>query len=152
MLGAFECSTGPWYEDEVQNYVRARALEHARRKPGRYHLLLAFDGGRLVAVGAHADEALFLPDETVRAIRLQVLAVGLADQGRVLASGHRLADVVLATLIDDATRVRPTDLATAIVAAENLRSISLCERNGLRSQTRCGDGYVRLTGRVGSRG
>jgi hypothetical protein len=150
-LAAFECSTGPWYEDEVQHYVRRRALEDALRAPQIYRLLLAFDGARLVAVGAHAQEALILTDDTVLATRLQVVALGLDDQGRVLEHGTRLSDVVISTVIADALRGGPSELVTAIVAGENLRSIALCERNGLRSQTRYSRDYVRLSGRLVAR-
>jgi RimJ/RimL family protein N-acetyltransferase len=37
-------------------------------------------------------------------------------------------------------------IITAIVAKENLRSIRLCERNGLRSQVEYDPAHIRLTG------
>lgn len=150
-LAAFECSTGPWYEEEVQGYVRGRALAHAGQQRDRLCLLLGFDGLSLVAVAAHAEEALILPEDTLIAIRIHLLAIAVADQGRVLEDGARLADVMFSTVIEDALRRRQAALVTAIVARENLRSIALCERNGLRSQTRHSAGYVRLTGHVGRR-
>jgi hypothetical protein len=147
-LAAFTCSMGAWYEDEVQAYVRSTAMVHAREKHG-YRLLTAYDGVRLVAVMAHADEALTFPDgDTWVAARLQVLAIACNDRGRSLGSRGRLSDVLIATLISDAMERHRTDLVTAIVAAENARSLSVCERNGLRSQIRYSPGYVRLTARM----
>lgn len=147
-LAAFECSTGPWYEEEVQAYVRGRALAHARENPYGYRLLVAYEQTRLIAVAAHADEALILPEDTCFAARLQVLAIALVDQRRSLPGRVRLSDLLMATLIADAMDHKSTDVVTAIVADENLRSIALCERNGLRSQTRYSGRYLRLTGHL----
>jgi ribosomal protein S18 acetylase RimI-like enzyme len=148
-LASFECSTGAWYEEEVQAYIHERALTHAHENPDGYRLLVAFEQTRLIAVAAHASEALILPeDDTYLAARLQVLAIAVADQRRRLPDRSRLSDVLMATLISDAIEDKKTDVVTAIVADENLRSIALCERNGLRSQTRHSSRYLRLTGRL----
>lgn len=147
-LADFTCSTGAWYEDEVEAYIRSTAIAHAREKHG-YRLLTAYDGLRLSAVMAHADEALAFPEgDTWIAARLQVLAISCDDQGRSLGARGRLSDVLVATLISDAMESHKTDLVTAIVAAENTRSLSVCERNGLRSQIQYSPGYVRLTARM----
>jgi hypothetical protein len=148
-LGAFECSTGTWYEDEVQAYVRQQALTHARESSESYRLLVAVERTRLIAVAAHTNDVLIMPDDgTCMAARLQVLAISVTDQGRRLCGGTHLSDVLMATLIADAMDHQRTDVMTAIVAGENLRSVALCERNGLCSQTRYSSRYLRLTGRL----
>ncbi|HEU0251006.1 MAG TPA: hypothetical protein VFR48_09810 [Solirubrobacteraceae bacterium] len=148
-FGAFECSTGTWYEDEVQAYVREKALTHARESSESYRLLVAVERARLIAVAAHTNDVLIMPDDgTCMAARLQVLAISVTDQGRRLHGGTHLSDVLMATLIADAMDRQRTDVITAIVAGENLRSVALCERNGLHSQTRYSSRYLRLTGRL----
>ena len=93
-IGSFECSTGPWYEDEVEQYVRAQALEDARRVNG-YALLVAEDE-RLIACMAFMPEALdFEENSSILAMRLQVLAIATADQGRLLERGRRLSDALM---------------------------------------------------------
>lgn len=86
----------------------------------------------------------------ILAMRLQVLAIATADQGRSLESGRRLSDALLQTLIAEAARMAADGLLTAIVARDNLRSIRLCERNGLGSQIAHSIEYVRMFGRFGS--
>jgi hypothetical protein len=110
------------YEDEVEHYVRTRMLADARLKPHGIRVLAAREDDRLVAVAAHAMEYLVFPDDTYYAARLQVLAISIADQGKVLEDGARLADVLIATLIADALEHVETDLITGIVASENRRS------------------------------
>jgi hypothetical protein len=51
------------------------------------------------------------------------------------------------TLLNHALRVQRTDVAFGIVAIENQRSLTMCERNGLTSQTVIGATYARATGR-----
>ncbi len=152
-LDAFRCSTGPWYEREVENYVRSRALAQALENPGSYRLLLVLEGGVLIACMAHHLEMLLRDrGNGIVAARLHVLAISTEHQGRRLAGGTRLSDVVMATLVADALEVREVEVATAIVARDNLRSIALCERNGLRSQVQYDGAHVRLSGRLGPRG
>src|SRR5688572_5536694 len=61
-LSGFLCSTGPWYEAEVQDYVQQHALRRAIATPEAYRLLVAFQDDRLVACGAHHHEALVRDD------------------------------------------------------------------------------------------
>jgi hypothetical protein len=147
MLEGFHCSTGPWYEREVEEYVRARVLREALEKPADYRLLLVLDDGRLTGCMAHALEVL-LEDAgpAIVATRLHLLAMSIEDQGRRLEDERRLSDLVVQTLISDAFQTRETGVLTAVVARENLRSIALCERNGLRSQVRFDRRHIRLTG------
>ncbi len=151
-LDAFRCSTGPWYEQEVEDYVRTRALAQSVENPESYRLLLVLESGVLVACLAHHLEIL-LRDRGggIPAARLHVLAISTGHQGRRLAGGERLADVVMATLIADALEILEVEVVTAIVARDNLRSIALCERNGLRSQVQYDGAHIRLSGRLAAR-
>lgn len=148
-LAAFTCSTGPWYEREVEDYVRGHAHRRAMATPDTYRLLLALMDGRLVGCAAHHPEALQREESTptyLLATRLQLLAIRTPDQGRRLSDGRGLADTIMHTLIHDALHTRPhSPVLTAVVAQDNLRSIAMCERNGLRSQTRYDMQHVRLT-------
>ena len=81
-----------------------------------------------------------------RAIRLHVVAISAGDQGRFLADGRRVSDVVVETLMSEALVDRATEVLTAVVARENLRSIALCERHGLTSQIEYDSRHLRLSG------
>ncbi|MFI5003560.1 MAG: hypothetical protein ACHQE6_00970 [Solirubrobacterales bacterium] len=151
-LEGFRCSTGPWYERDVEEYVRARALREALEKPSDYRLLLVLDDGRLTGCMAHALE-LLIEDAgpAIVAARLHLLAIAIEDQGRRLEDGRRRSDLIVQALIFDAFETRETEVLTAVVARENLRSITLCERNGLRSQVSFDRRHIRLTGHFARR-
>lgn len=152
MLAEFRCSTGPWYEQDVESFVRRRALENALALSGDYRLLLTIEGERLVCCAAHHGELLFRDDgNPIVATRLHLLAIAVEDQGRKLDDGTRLSDAVVATLIADALEIREVSVLTAVVALDNLRSMSLCERHGLRSQVRYDNRHVRMSGHFVSR-
>jgi L-amino acid N-acyltransferase YncA len=149
-IGSFACSTGPWYEDEVQEYVRARALEDARRVDG-YVFLVAEEDERLIGCMAYMPEALEYEERhMILVMRLHVLAIATGDQGRVLENGRRLSDALMQTLIAEAARVSVDGTLTAIAARDNLRSVRLCERNGFDSQIADSIEYVRMFGRFGT--
>lgn len=97
---------------------------------------------------AHHHEALVRPDShhIQFAVRLQLFALGRDDQGRVLQDGTRLSDALFQALIRDVLGMRQSGVITAIVAQDNLRSMRLCRRNGLRSEVRYDGRHVRLTG------
>jgi ribosomal protein S18 acetylase RimI-like enzyme len=76
---------------------------------------------------------------------LHVVALSREDQGRRVGNGQRLSSLVMETLLAEAIGGRQSALVTAIVARENLRSIALCERHGLRSQTEYNAAYLRLS-------
>lgn len=145
-LANFTCSTGLWYEQEVEAFVRRHGLRAAGYD--RFRLLVAVEGDRLVATLAHHHPE-FLPtaDAAHRiATRLHHLAIDIRDQGRRLPDDRRLSDALMQTLVADAIETWTTGVLTAIVAADNDRSLVMCERNGLRSRTRHGVGYARVTG------
>lgn len=98
------------------------------------------------------------PVQLIVATRLQVLALSLANRGRVLSDGSRLSHRVMQALIHDAiTEGRRDQLTpsaspyagavlTGIVARDNLASLTLCERHGLRSQVAYDARHVRVSG------
>ena len=146
-VARFQCSTGAWYEEDVESFVRLRALAQALAMPEHYRLLLAFDGDRLVCCMAHHLEMLISQGgKSTIAARLQLFAIAVEDQGCRLADGTRLSDLVMATFMSDAMETRATGVITAIVALDNLRSIALCKRHGMRSQVRYDARHARLSG------
>ncbi len=146
-LSAFRCSTGPWYEQDVEDYLRRRALGQLLATPDTYSLLVALDGKRLVGCMAHYPEGLIRASAAlILATRLQVLAIAVTDQGRRLKDGTRLSDALMRTVIHHALDTRRYPVLTTIVAQDNLRSVAVCERNGLRSQIQHDGRHVRLSG------
>jgi hypothetical protein len=148
-LAQFRCSTGPWYEQEVESFVRGLALKRVLKLLGDHRLLVVLDRGRLVCCMAHHEEFLFGEGKAfdpIPATRLHLLAIAVEDQGCRLEDGTRLSDVVMATLIADALQTREATVLTAIVALDNLRSMALCRRHGLRSQVRYDARHARLSG------
>ena len=145
-LASFTCSTGLWYEREVEEFVRGHALRAAASDD--FRLLVAVEGERLVATAAHHHPELLPTADAVHrfATRLHHLAIDVSDRGRRLPDHRRLSDALMQTLIADAIDAWTTGVLTAIVAADNDRSLAMCERNGLRSRTRHGTRYVRVTG------
>jgi hypothetical protein len=83
----------------------------------------------------------------LQAAHLLVVAIAEPLQTAKLADGTRLSDHVIQTLLRDALRVHGTEVAFGIVAIENQRSLTMCERNGLTSQTVISAAYARATGR-----
>lgn len=154
LLTGFRCSNGAWYEQQVERYIQTHALGRALSEPPGYRLLLAFNEGRLLGCMAHQQELLFEGGDfgneggrLIRSVRLHLFAIALDVQGRKLSDGRRLSDALMATLIFDAIITQEQDVLTAVVALDNIRSIVLCERHGLRSQTQCDAWHVRLSGR-----
>jgi hypothetical protein len=149
-LAAFECSTRMPFEDEVQHYVRTRAYSDSLKLDG-YHLWVVEQGERLIGCLAWLPELIPVSNaEVIPAWRLQVLAIATTHQGLVLPHGGRLSDALMQTAMVQA--LKPSaghGVITGVAAVDNIRSIRLCERNGLTSQTRFGHGYVRLLGAFG---
>jgi ribosomal protein S18 acetylase RimI-like enzyme len=145
-LTSFTCSTGLWFEREVEDFVRWHALRAA--DSDNFRLLVAVEGERVVATLAHHHPELLPTADAAHRIgtRLHHLAIAITDQGRRLPDRRRLSDALMQTLIADAIDTWTTGVLTAIVAVDNDRSLAMCDRNGLRSRTRHGTRYVRVTG------
>jgi RimJ/RimL family protein N-acetyltransferase len=152
-LARFRCSTGPWFEEEVERHVREDALQRALDEEAQYRLLLFEDGERLWAVGAHQPEELEMTSgDTWLATRLVVLAVDLDHQGARLGDRLTFSQAALDSLISDAVRHWDVGTVSALVARDNIRSQRLCRRCGLVFETRENLHYLRMTGRFAADG
>jgi hypothetical protein len=144
-LSSFRCSTGAWYEDEVEQMVQH---ELAPRIDSEWSRALDFCAlglvdhlGRLVAIGAHheVDFANRDPPGT----RLWLAAIAVSHQGArisgILQTGGQsfsLARYLLQVMIADSLN-RPHKRERSFVgtvAKDNYRSLALCERIGLRRE------------------
>jgi hypothetical protein len=141
--------------------VQTSALGVALAPDTHYRLFVVFEQKRLIAVAGHHPEALVvdqdkepLPSQDqgreqmfrgTLATRLNLVALSIDDQGRCL-EGHRLSDLVMESLIHDALDLQEPSVLSAIVARDNLRSLALCERHGLRSQIEHDQRHLRLSG------
>jgi len=127
-LTNFACSTGPICEDEVEDWVRHRALGWLNDIPKaafqRRHLALVESDESVVAVAAWQD----IVRVDLEGIWLEVLAVAATSQhdGR----GQAAYDLVVEKL----RRVdRDGDEVVGVVHLDNERSQRLLTRNGWRS-------------------
>jgi RimJ/RimL family protein N-acetyltransferase len=147
-LAGFSCSTGPWFEEEVQHHIRHDALARADEPDDDYRLVLFEQDAELWAVGAHRLEWLVLRDGShVPLTHLAALALSIDHQGSVASDGRRYADIALSGLLDDALRHRRERMVFALVALENVRSQRLCRRHGLVFESRADARRLRMTGR-----
>lgn len=119
-------------------------------------MLLYTVDSELIAVGAHQAGHLVTSEirgtevtdvKDTNAAQLVVLAITTSLQAARLRSGGRLSDHLMRDLLTDALRVREAEAAFALVATENQRSLTMCERNGLTSMTTVTNVYARATGR-----
>lgn len=150
-LARFSCSTGPWYEQEVEDHIRKDALARAERPQDDYRLVVFERGADLWAVGAHRLEWLPLADGSEAPMtHLAALALSVDYQGQLTPDGRRYSDIAMSGLLDDALRHRRERMAFVLVALENVRSQRLCRRHGLVFETRAGPLRVRMTGRFTS--
>jgi hypothetical protein len=129
LLREFQCATSDETWDlEVQFYVSERALGDSiafSQTLREFRLLLWFDAGELVAVGAHQAITQLSEDGTY----LVVLAISVERQGSRLETGERLADVVLTELMQDGLATHPGQIIFGVVHAANERSRAVCKRN-----------------------
>jgi hypothetical protein len=146
-LTSFRCSRGRWFQREVEEFINAELPKRLDSEETR--TLLFHSGEELIAVGAHQPGVLIIAEDPgqVQAAHLLLLALTERLQIGRLGDGTRLSDYVLRTLLRDALRTHRTGVAFAIVAIENQRSLTMCERNGLTSQTAVNRMYARASGR-----
>lgn len=151
ILADFHCSSGEWFENEVEEYLNQKAINQVIRDGGmHYRLLLTLKEEQLVACAGHHLEPLLIDHgesgKIVEFVRLHVLAISSDFQGRKLEDGTALADGVLRLAVADAVETHGEKPLTGIVANENYRSKAVLERNGRWSQVRYGSRYVRFVG------
>jgi len=147
-LAEFECSTGALCEDEVQKFVREKALKCATQpaKTG-YKLFVVEEAGRLIGcAGFHPEHLLFALEKAVPVTRLQLLAVALDQRGRRFEDHERLVDFIVHTVVVDSFREEGHGVLSALVSRDNGRGITAISRAGLDSQIGYDDKFVRLTG------
>lgn len=124
-LRQFRCSTGAWYEDDVEAYVRGPL---ATRVGNGFGALVAERGGELLAVVAH--EAAVHPNDPNSTITfINVLAGRVDDREHWLTGAMRMSRMLRAVF----TAVASTDRAPwcyARVAGDNVAMRRLCERTG----------------------
>jgi hypothetical protein len=146
-VAEFACSTGQWFEDEVEHQIRVDALRRAEAHGEEYRLLLFEEDGRLWAVGAHQPELLVMTSgDELGATRLVALAIAIEQQETSLPDGSGYSDWALAGLIRDALLHRGLRTLASIVARGNVRSQRLCRRHGLTSEIAAGPRHLRMMG------
>jgi hypothetical protein len=160
LLAAFRCSTGPWYEDDVERFVNSRLVDrHKERREHTDHRVIGLelpDRG-LIAVGAHEEDLIRDGEVEVTSTLLEVGAVAVEFQGATLADvepldpdrrpvsvGRWLMEVILG----DVAETRRDPIIRGIVARENARSLALCRRVGLVHERDDADSrFIQLWGR-----
>lgn len=159
LLADLRCSTGAWFEDEVEAFVRTRLVDyHDWRASHTDHTLIGLElDDRLVAVGSHEAEFVREPRQLVTSTYLECVAVSvelgavlpgveaLDPDGRPVTLGRYVLEVLLS---DIAGRPR-APIVRAGVARENSRSLRLCARVGLTTERDDPDArFVQRLGRI----
>jgi hypothetical protein len=92
----------------------------------------------VIGVAAHAKSELHAGRREVPARRLQVFALRADLQGSSI-SGTRLSSLLISAAVEDASIRDPSARPYAVVHHENLRSIGLLARAGLRTHVAASD-------------
>ena len=95
LLAGLRCSTGVWFEDDVETFIQTRLADyHDWRRPHTDHTIvgLELDDLGLVAVGSHEEEFVRDSGELVTSTYLECAAVSTDLQGAVLAEVEPLDD------------------------------------------------------------
>jgi len=159
-LKSFACSTGVWYEEDVERFVRTRLRGHYEWRKSHtdisvFVLAAAGDPWEILAVGAHElDPQITADGQPLEGSYLIVGAVRRDLQGREVdvepfEDGRPVSvgRLLMETLIDDLPE-RP-GAVRAVVARDNARSLRLCERIGLREERPDADHrFVQRLGRL----
>ena len=139
------CSTGVWFEDDVETFIQARLADyHDWRRPHTDHTIvgLELDDLGLVAVGSHEAEFVRDGGQVVTSTYLECAAVRTDLQGAVLTEVDPLDDdrpvtlgrYILEALMSDIAERERAPIVRAVVARENTRSLRLCARIGLTDE------------------
>ena len=146
LLAGMRCSTGAWFEDDVETFIQTRLADyHDWRQPHTDHTIVGLelaDHG-LIAVGSHEAEFVRDSGELVTSTYLECAAVSTNLQGAVLPEVEPLDDdgrpvtlgrYLLAVLLSDISERPRGPIVRAVVARENARSLRLCARIGLTDE------------------
>jgi hypothetical protein len=140
-LAGMRCSTGAWFEDEVEMFIRTRLADyHDWRQPhGSHEAEFVRDGGQLVT-STYLECA---------AVRIDVQGAALPDVGPLDQDGRpvTLGRYLLEVLLSDSDERERAPIVRAVVARENERSLRLCARVGLTDER--DDADERFVQRIG---
>jgi hypothetical protein len=160
LLAGMRCTTGAWFEDDVETFIRTRLADyHDWRRAHTDHTIvgLELDDRRLVAVGSHESEFVRDGGQVVTSTYLECAAVRTDLQGAVLTEVEPLDDDRLVTLgryllevlLSDIAERQRAPIVRAVVARENTRSLRLCTRIGLTDERDDPDErFVQRLGRI----
>jgi hypothetical protein len=159
ILARFRCSTGEWYEDEVERFVSRHLFDHHQwRKDHTDHrvILLELPDTGLVALGSHEADLTRDDDRDLTSSYIEVGAVSLDYQGAVLTDEEALDNgdkpptlgrYLFETLLSDIAGTTRDPVLRVVVAKENTRSRRLCDKVGLqREQPDDDERFVQLWG------
>ena len=128
LIAGFMCSTGRAFEDDVEEWVRTRAVSWLNDMPKavfqRRQLQVVEDAGTAAAVAAWQD----IVRVDLEGIWLEVLAVATTAQHG--GTGQQAYDLVVDEL---RTVERDGDVLAGLVHVDNDRSQRLLKRNGWRA-------------------
>jgi hypothetical protein len=161
LLAGMRCSTGAWFEDDVETFIRTRLADyHDWRRVHTDHTIvgLELDDLGLVAVGSHESDFVRDVGQVVTSTYLECAAVRTDLQGAVLAEVDPLDDddrpvtlgrFLLEVLLSDIAGRERAPIVRAVVARENTRSLRLCARIGLTDERDDPDErFVQRLGRI----
>ena len=160
LLAGMRCSTGAWFEDDVETFIQTRLADyHDWRRPHTDHTIvgLELDDLGLIAVGSHEAEFVRDGGQLVTSTYLECAAVRTDLQGAVLTEVDPLDDdrpvtlgrYLLEALLSDIAERERAPIVRAVVARENTRSLRLCARIGLTDERDDPDGrFVQRIGRM----
>ena len=145
LLAGMRCSTGAWFENDVETFIQTTLADyHDWRRSYTDHAIvgLELDGVGLVAVGSHEAEFVRDGGQVVTSTYLECAAVKTELQGAVLTEVDPLDDArpvtlgryILEALLSDIAERERAPIVRAVVARENTRSLRLCSRIGLTDE------------------
>ena len=143
LLEQFACSTGPAFDDEVEEWIQTRSVGWLNDTPRavfqRRQLVLFEDAGALVAVAAWQD----IVQVDLEGFWLEVLAVAATAQHG--GNGQEVYDLVVRELW---TVERDGDVLAGLVRVDNHRSQRMLTRNGWRAVAEWEDDHELWVGQI----
>lgn len=146
LLADFSCSTGAWFENDVETFIQTRLIDyHDWRAQHTSHTIIGLELEHLglIGVASHEQDLLRDRDHILSGTYLECAAVDLDHQGAVLPdvepldSDRRPVTIgryLLEVTLSDIASLERTPIVRAVIARENTRSLRLCDRIGLRIQ------------------
>jgi hypothetical protein len=134
-LRAFRCSSGAWYADEVEQYVRGRLADALEKGtyPGSV-LLLVDDDDSVVALAAHYAQLYEGPRvrPAVTGSYIEVFAVATEWQGQRIEDASVASTMLNATVRVCLQEADRDPVVTGLVAAENAKMRAVLRRLGFQ--------------------